>query len=140
MAENPADVVARWQKGSVAAVPKFKEKIKALQVNPAQKAIASKDKYVAGIMQSLEDGTWEAGLRGVDFQAWKDKTAEAGGTRISTGVATAGNKMLKFYEQFLPYAESVSRQVQSMPSSTFEDNVARMVANATLMKQFRKRS
>jgi len=137
---NAAEVAKRWASGMVAAVPKIKAGVMAVTVSPATKAIAAKDKYVAGIMQSLEDGTWEAGLRSVDFNDWKEKTANAGTTRIQSGVSAATPGFTKFLEQLLPYTESVSRQIAQMPDNTAEDRIARMVANARLMAQFKPRT
>lgn len=139
MAENPADVVARWKRGVQASTGKYKEKIMAITVSPAQQALAAKDKYRAGVEQALADGTWEAGLAGVDFQAWKKKTADVGSTRISSGAEAATDKMTVFMTQLLPYTDGVKRQIAAMPSVTPDDRDQRALAAIRLMRQFKPR-
>lgn len=139
MAENPADVLARWKRSMTASTGKMKEKIMALQVNPMLQAAAQKDAYVTGVMEAAESGKWEAGLRAVSFDDWKRKTAEVGTARVAAGVEAASGKMLTFLQQSLPYTENVSKQIAQMPKATLEDRIQRAVANMRLMAQFKPR-
>lgn len=139
MAENPQDVLARWKKSMTASTGKMKEKIMALTSNPMQKAADKKDAYVAGIMEAAESGRWEDGLRSVDFNEWKRKTAEVGTQRVAAGVEAASSKMLNFLQQSLPYTEAVSKQVQAMPDGSLEDRIARAVAAMRKMSEFKYR-
>lgn len=136
---SASEVADRWAKAMSASTGKMKAGILAMTKSPAEAAIKAKDKYREGILRSLEDGTWEAGLRSVVFADWQKKTADVGTTRVSAGVQSATPAMTKFFEQLLPYTDGVKRQIDQMPDATPEDRIQRMVANARLMAQFKPR-
>lgn len=137
MADNVQDVVARWKKGMTGSVAKIKDKINGLTVNPMLQAAQQKEAYVNGVMEAAESGRWEDGLKSVDFQAWKQKTAEIGTQRIAAGVEAATAKQVNFFSQLLPFTDAVSRQIQAMPKGNLEDNIQRAIATMRAMSQFK---
>lgn len=139
MPASVQDVVNRWARGLTGSVQKIKESVNAMTENPMLRAAAAKDAYVSGVMEAAESGRWEDGLRSVDFQAWKTKTAEVGTQRIAAGVESAKPRVTQFMTQLLPYTDQVSRTVQQMPSGNLEDNIQRAVAAMRMMAQFRYR-
>lgn len=139
MSDSVQDVVSRWKKGMTGSVAKIKERINGLTTNPMLAAAAQKDKYVTGVMEAAESGRWEDGLRSVDFNSWKQKTAEVGTQRIAAGVEAATSKMTNFLTQLLPYTDQVSKSVQAMPSGNLEDNIQRAVAAMRMMANFKYR-
>lgn len=139
MAENPSDVVTRWKNAMKASTQKIKDKVMAMTTNPMTEAAKQKDAYVAGVQDAADSGRWEAGLKSVSLDDWKNKTATVGTGRIAAGVEAATTKMTNFLTQALPYTESVSRQVQAMPKATLDDRINRAVANMRMMSQFKYR-
>lgn len=139
MADNVTDVLARWKRGMTAAAPKIREKVMAMTANPMLAAAANKDGYVNGIMAAVESGKWEAGLRAVDFQAWKQKTAEVGSQRIAAGVEASTAKMQSFFTQLLPYTDAVKQMAASLPASNLEERIAKSVAVMRKMAEFKYR-
>src|ERR1700675_715182 len=70
--------------------------------SPTAKAAAKKDKYLAGVQQSVSDGTYESSLMAVSTQDWKSATVEKGGQRWAPGVAASRPKLLKFQREYGP--------------------------------------
>ena len=140
MPMDPTVVAAKWKQNLTAAIPGMKASIQALQVNPMQKAAQNGAAYIQGVQDAYQSGRWQSGLMRVDFQEWKQKTAEVGTQRISAGAGAAMPKMTAFLSQLLPYTESVKQQIRAMPNATKEDRLQRMIANFEKMSQFKYQS
>jgi hypothetical protein len=137
MPTDPNAVAQKWRQNLAASVPSIKASINALQVNPMQKAAQNGAAYAQGVMDAYNSGRWASGLMRVDFQEWKQKTAEVGTQRIASGAQAAMPKMTAFLGQLLPYTESVKAQIKQMPNSTQEERKQRMIANFEKMSQFK---
>jgi len=94
--------------------------------SPMEKAIAKKDKMLANLTASVNDGRWEKGLKRVSLEDWKTKTRDVGVGRIAAGIQAASGKVIAFAEQLLPHIDAGQAKLKSMPDITLEDNIARM--------------
>jgi hypothetical protein len=139
MAKDPSLVAKLWKNNLTSATTRMKESVLAMTENPMLKAAANGEAYIAGVTAAYADGKWQDALRGVDFAAWKDKTANIGTARIQAGAAAAEQKVQQFLSVFLPFTERVSNEIKGMPNVTDEDRRQRMLANFDKMKQFRYR-
>lgn len=137
MPKDATQVANKWKTNLTAAVPMIKASIQALQVNPMMKAAQNGAAYVQGVNDAYNSGRWQAGLARVDFQDWKNKTAEIGTQRIASGATAAQPKMVQFLSQLLPYTESVKAQIAGMPNATKEERMARMITNFEKMSAFK---
>lgn len=138
MARKSADAIAKkWASRMQAATTDMKEGVQAVTVSPTAKAADAVDKWTAGVQRARDEGTYEAGLRSVSLEQWKQAMLTKGVDRISTGVREATPKMTRFLGELLQHTEMVSQQIQAMPSNTPEDRKQRMLRNFELMSEFR---
>lgn len=137
---TPAEVAAKWKSRTQSASPEYIKGIQGVTVNPAQKAIAAKDKMVANFQQAMADGRYEQGLADQTLQGWQQKSINKGATRIAAGVQEAEQRQVQFYSGFLPAQAQITAGTDQMPSTTLEDRIQRMVnqvrQTATLKGQF----
>lgn len=130
------DKHARRLKGSI---DDMRRGIERVTVAPTQQAAGKKDKMLARLTQSVNDGKWEAGLKRVTLDDWKSSMIEKGLVRVSGGIDKAAPKVRDFASQLLPHIDNVKAQVDKMPDLTIEDSINRMNAFTRGMAKFRKK-
>lgn len=137
--QSPQQVAAKWKNRTVSAVPQMKAGVQAVTSSPMEKAAARADEYLAGVQRAVTEGTYQAGLRSVSLQEWKDATAGKGADRVAAGAAAAEQKMADFMGQLLPVTDRVKQATAAMPAGKGEAARARMNAAFDMMSQFRYR-
>lgn len=138
MARRTAQQVAKkWATSMQGAATAMRDGVAAVTQSPTAKAADAVDKYRAGVMKAIDDGTYQAGLRSVTLDQWKQSMLQKGIGRVADGVAAAGPKMERFMGELLAHTDMVSQEIQGMPSLTKEDRKQRMLRNFELMSEFR---
>ena len=112
--------------------------INAVTVAPGVQAAAKQTKMLTNLTAAVQSGKWANNVKKVSLEDWKSKFINKGVGRISQGVDEAAPKIQAFYEQLLPYQDSVVAKVRAMPDLTLQDNIQRMVANAEAMAKFKR--
>jgi len=111
--------------------------VQAVTENPAQKAIAAKAKWEAGIMDAIANNRFEKGLSKVTLQGWKQSVADFGQNRYTSSATKAEKNYAAFAQEFFPFLDTVSDEVDSMPNMTIEDSIARMAHNVRRLHGWR---
>lgn len=137
MAKNPAEVAKRWRERMAASGAKITSGVNAVTESPMEKAAAAESKWQQGVMDAAANGRYRNGLRSVSLQQWKDKMNRLGVPRIAQGAQEAEPKVAAFMQKFLPAVEGLQREVQSMPSDTFDERLQRMVAMVSGLHQMK---
>jgi hypothetical protein len=120
------------------AIEDVRQGIQRVTESPTIKAAASKEKMRANLNAAIDNGKWEAGLKRVTLEEWKDKAANVGVNRIAAGINAAKAKVVAFAEQLLPYIDTQQQKIKGMPSVTLEDNIARMNSFVRGMAAFKR--
>lgn len=135
---NPQEFAAKWKQRTTSAIPDFQAGVRRVTEAPGMKAAERADAYLQGVQKAVADRKWQNNVAAVPLEEWKQKTAELGGQRISSGVAAAENKVQRFASNLLPYQESLRAQLDNqMPKGDLEQNVNRMVAWVRGMSEFK---
>lgn len=113
--------------------------VNAVTENPAQKAIAAKAKWEAGIQDAIANNRFERGLSRVTLAGWKASVTNYGQTRYVGSAAKAQANYKMFADEFFPFLDTVSQEIDAMPANTIEDNINRMITNVRRLHQFRNR-
>ena len=108
------------------AVPDWERGVKAVTEAPTALAAAKSDKWLQKIQQSK--AKFERGLKRVSKEQWQELTLTKGRDRIASGVEAARGKIESFANDFLPFQETIRKEVNAMPDTTMEQNIARAVA------------
>jgi len=123
--KNPGDVARKWQGAMARSADAIKAGVQAVTTNPAEKAIAAKDRYVEGVQRAVNSGKYERGLRRTSLSQWQNAMTEKGLQRIASGAAQAVPKMEAFLAKWLPYQESLKSKLANMPRGSLEQNIER---------------
>src|SRR6266568_2982525 len=137
--KNPQTTAKKWSRNLGNATQDMKDAANAVSVSPTESAAARKDEMRAKLLQAIDNGDWEAGLRGVSLADWKKDYIEKGIPRVAQGAQAAEGKMASFLTDFLPIADQVSQEVKSMPKLTLQDSINRSAHAITRFAEFKKR-
>lgn len=135
---TPQEFAEKWQRRLSAASPDIQRGIQRVDTSPTEQAAAKKDKMLANVTASIQNGKWEAGLRRVTLSDWKKAAIEKGIPRISQGVTNAAPKVSDFASQLLPFQDSLKQQIGAMPDLTLDDNLNRMNTYIRGMAKFKR--
>jgi len=111
-----------------AATEDMRKGVLAVTEAPTLKAAAKKEKMRAGILNAIDNGKWENGLKKVTLEDWKTKMVDVGINRVSAGIDAAAPKVVSFAEKLLPHIDKGIAKIKSMPDVTLDDSINRMVA------------
>lgn len=136
---DPAAITAKWAANTKNGQKAYEAGIQAVDTSPMEAAAAKQDKYLQGVQDAVNNGTYAAGLRSVSMQDWKQQCLTKGAKRISDGVTAATPKMQQTMQQLMPQIAAISAAVRAMPDTTESDREARMIENVRRMKQIRIR-
>jgi len=134
--EEYADKQARRLK---AATEDIRRGVQRVTESPTAKAAAAKDKMIARLVESVNSGKWEAGLKRVTLEDWKSKMLEKGINRIAAGIDAAKPKVVAFATELLAFEDTLLSKVDAMPDLTLEDSISRATAWMRGMSKFQRR-
>ena len=136
---SPAEFADKHAKRLKAASAEMRTGIERVTESPTAKAAAKQDKMRAKLLESIDNGTWAARLKGVTIEDWKSKMLNVGVGRVASGIDAAHDKVVDFATQLLPAVDAAKRKVEAMPDLTLEDNIARMSEYIREMGKFKKK-
>jgi len=113
--------------------------VDAVTVAPGLLAAKKADKMLANLQESVQSGRWAQRVASVSNEDWKRLMKEKGVNRISTGIDGAAAKVEEFFNQLLPFQDSLTAKVAQMPDLTLEDNIQRMTYFVRGMSQFKRK-
>ena len=119
-----------------AAAPHIAEQVRKVTVAPTEAAAQKIDKMRTNVIKAIDDGKVERGLRRVSLSDWQSAMINKGVPRITQGLEQAETKIVEFNREFYPHLERVQAEVDAMPDTTLEDNIARAVHNIRRNAEF----
>jgi hypothetical protein len=135
---SPAEFADKWKRRISAATQDVRTGVERVTVAPTEKAAAKKDKMLSRLTDAMTNGKWEAGLRRVSLQDWKDAMLNKGLGRIAQGAEAATTKVEAFAGELLPHIDAGRRQLEGMPDITIEDSINRVGTFLRHMHTFRR--
>lgn len=118
----------KWGRRLQAAGPDISAGVDRVSVAPGQSAAAAADRYASGLMESIQNGTWETNVAKVPLSDWKNSMKTKGLARLATGVTQAQATKLQKINQTLAAVDQSVAEIQNMPQDSLEARIARSVA------------
>lgn len=140
MAKDAARIATKWARNLGGATESIKAGVEAVTRSPTEAAAERADAYAQGVLKSVADGRFQAGLRRVTLADWKRAMIEKGVNRVSSGALAAQPKMQAFLVKFLPHVEAGQRMLESMPRGDLQQNIARAIKMMEHNATFRNNS
>lgn len=133
---TPQQATEKWLRNARNAGESYRTGVNAVTEAPGAKAAAKADKWMQNLQASRDK--WAQRVGDVSLSEWKTATINKGQQRYLTGVEEGAPKMAEFMQEFLPFAQQVSAEVQAMPDLTLEQNIQRMVTAVRRISEFRR--
>lgn len=135
---NAQQAAAKWATNTSAATESFKLGVQGVTDSPMEKAANQAQAYLSGIQAAVSSGRFQAALRAVPLQSWKDAMLNKGAQRMAQGVQLAKPKMQSFLSQWLPIVEQEKRNLDAtMPRGSLDQNLARATAIGRALAQYK---
>ena len=128
-----AQTVSRWKEAASLGQQRFTEGVQATTVDVVGRAIAQQQKLVQNFNQAVQSGRWANKLSAKGTAGWKAATL-AKASNYSTGIQAGEQAYQQAMQTWLPIIQSAAASVQTMPSTTIQDSVARVSAFITALR------
>lgn len=135
---TPEEMAEKWNRRIKAAGPDIRRGIEGVEESPTLAAAAKVEKFRTKLLDSIDNGKWEAGLRRVSLEEWRSAALNKGLPRISAGADEALPKVREFAEEILPHIARGQTEVAKMPDFTIEDSIARVGTFIRHMATFKR--
>lgn len=136
---TPDEFTEKHSRRLKGAITDMQRGVEGVTASPTLAAAAKKDKMRAEINRSIDSGKWEAGLKRVSLQEWKDKMIQKGLGRVAAGIDAAAGKVKDFAAQLLPFQDTLAATIKKMPDVSLEDNINRMTSWIRGMAKFQRK-
>ncbi len=136
---SPKEYAEKWSSNLRASLPYIRSGVEKVSVAPSELAIKNKDRLKARLIEAIDSGKWESGLKKYTLDQWKKDMIEKGIPRISDGADKSKGKVEEFASQLLPYIDSGVREIEKMPKVTLEDSIRRATEWIRYMAKFKKK-
>lgn len=130
---------AKWSSRLSASQQQITDGVNAVTSSPMLAAAAAKQKMRNNIIEAIDSGKWEAALKAVPLDYWRNQMIHVGIPRISTGAQNAEAKVKGFAAELLSYIASAQAKVNALPDATFQDRINKAIAWMSEMHKFRKK-
>lgn len=137
MPMTPQEHGSLWASRFGASGEKYKAGVRRTQGNPAQKAIAAKERCLQGFTDAITSGRWEAGLAQVTEAGWKEACETKGAPALATSARVAEAKVVRAEARIGPIRQQVVASLP--PRGSIEENLERARIMAMRMHEARKR-
>lgn len=137
--QSPQEIAAKQVRRAQAAVQDYKAGVEAVTQSPTEKAAKAVDLWFQGLQKSYQDGSYVDGLNAVSLADWKSATIDKGAMNYAPGIMKAQQTIEDFQAQRQAAQSRISSQLESMPRGDLNQNIQRMVFQATQMSQFKFR-
>lgn len=133
---SPSEYAAKWAANFGASADKYKRGIQSVSVNPAQQAIAAKDRMLQGFTDAVTSGRWEANLGKVTLASWQQAAMDKGANAIPAAARVGQAKAMAAEQVNAPLRDSV---LGTLPArGTIDQNLERARLFALGMHNGRK--
>lgn len=135
---SPTQIREKHARRLKGAVEDMRIGVQNVTVAPTIKAAAAIPKMRAKLLESIDSGKVERGLKRVSLGDWQTAMIDKGIPRVAAGVDGAALKIEAFYGELMPHIDKLQAEVKKLPHVTFEDGIQRMTAFARGMHKFKR--
>jgi hypothetical protein len=133
---TPEQFVEKHGRRLKGALEDMRRGVENVSTAPGAAAAKKLDKMRAGILKSLDDGTWARRVGAVSLDEWKRSMLEKGLNRVAAGVDGSAAKVQAFATQLLAHEATLQSDIAKLPDLTLEDSIARMTTWVRGMSKF----
>lgn len=126
----------KWLSRLSGATTEITQGVNAVTRAPGQQAAAQSAKWIQKVTAAQDK--WKTNVGRVTLADWQQSMINTGIPRIAQGAQQKQPKFTAFMNQFLPYLQAGVAKIDTMPSTTLEDGIARATAMIRYNAQFKR--
>jgi len=111
----------KWARNTGNAVNDVVAAVDRVTENPAEKALAKKEKMVQNFNTAMSNGKYDSSMSKVTLTDWKTKTKEKVAARLASGVQAALPKRRAFDQHNVQVLNAILPEIAAMPDMTLQD-------------------
>lgn len=127
------DAKTKYKSGVQGGANAYTVGINSVSVAPSQKAIAQQQKMVTNWNNAITSGKWAEKLNAVTLSSWKSSATGMGAQNYVASADKGATKWGVWATESFPIIQAIQDEIEAMPSTTFQDNIQRMIYNVTEM-------
>ena len=131
-----AQAQAKWLSRLSGATQEIRDGVNRVTTAPGQLAAAKKQKWLSAVTQSADK--WAHNVSLVTLEQWKNSMLNYGVDRVASGAQAKQDKVGAFMTQFLPFLNNGLQRIKSMPDTTPEQRIQRMIAMVNYTSTFKR--
>lgn len=135
---TPGEAAEKWARKLGAAGEDVRRGIERVSEAPGVAAGRQQAKMLAKTTEAITNGKWKRNTEAVSLTDWRKAAIEKGVPRIAQGATAAEPKMAAFMGELLPFIDTQVAGIANMPSTSLDDNIARMTKFVRGMAAFRR--
>jgi hypothetical protein len=132
---SPQEGADKWAQRTAAASQDVVRGVDRVTQAPGQKAAAQSGKWLTKVTQA--ESKFRENVASVSLGEWQQATKD-GASRIASGVNAKKGKMQKFADAFYAHLDRGKSAIDSMPTTTIEESIAKAAAQMRHNAQFRR--
>lgn len=121
-----AQATAKWLNNLSGATDRMTTGANSVTKAPGIAAAAASAKWLQRVTASQQK--YATNVAAVSLQSWQNSYINVGIPRVAQGAQAKQGKVQSFFDDFLPYLTRGVSQIDAMPSTTLQDNIARATA------------
>lgn len=133
---SPQEGAEKWARNTAAATQDVIRGVERVTQAPGAKAAAQSGKWLQKVSQAEQK--FRENVSAVPLVEWQEAT-KAGAGRIASGVQAKKGKAEKFAQAFYAHLDRGAQAINSMPTTTVEDGIAKAAAQIRHNAAFRRR-
>lgn len=122
---SPQEGAEKWARNTAAATQDVIRGVERVTQAPGVKAAAASQKWLQKVTQSEEK--FRSNVGATTLADWQQATKD-GASRIAAGVNAKKGKQVRFAEAFYAHLDRGASAINSMPTTTVEDGIAKAAA------------
>ncbi len=123
---TPEQFATKWNRRIKGATQDVRDGIERVEESPTVAAVRAIPKMKMKILDAIDSGKVEAGLKRVTLEDWKRAALTKGVGRIAAGADEATDKVADFASELLPHIARGQAELEGLPDLTIEDSINRV--------------
>lgn len=122
---NATQWLEKWKRRMDASGQDMAAGVDRVTVAPGESAAQAQERFAQRMMESIQNGSWARGVRGVSLNDWKQAMKDKGIARIGQGTAQAVRTKQGRIAATLAAVDQAAAAANALPKGNIENSIAR---------------
>ena len=135
---TPEEFQEKHARRTSAALEDMRKGVERVTEAPGAAAAEQVKKMRQNVIAAIDNGKWARRVASVSLEDWKADMLDKGVGRVSGGLDRAKDKTIDFATKLIAHQNAILAKLDTMPTLTLEDSIARMTTQVREMVKFKR--